>query len=331
MQIDKLNKYINNFIGNDNFSVSKIKGDASNRKYYRVRSKKRNLILMDSSLEKRNYNNFLKFTEIFKKNKICIPKILNKNLNKKFLVMEDLGNNLIYDKANKIKDDKIYKKAIFNIIKIQEIKNRNIKKYTKEKYFKESFLFLEWVLKKFLLLKVSKKDSKKLSDALNFIVDNIEYKNFKLVHRDYHSKNLFYKNKKIVIIDYQDALYGSPLYDLVSIINDCYRDIGKSSKNQFLKLFLSFYNEYNLKKFSEDELLHNYHLITVQRHLKASGIFCRLSVRNNRHNYLQHLSRTLNYIVNASSNYGNLEIINMYAKEVLEIINESDYSSRRQR
>ena len=101
MQIDKLNKYINNFIGNDNFSVSKIKGDASNRKYYRVRSKKRNLILMDSSLEKRNYNNFLKFTEIFKKNKICIPKILNKNSNKKFLVMEDLGNNLIYDKANK--------------------------------------------------------------------------------------------------------------------------------------------------------------------------------------------------------------------------------------
>ena len=55
------------------------------------------------------------------------------------------------------------------------------------------------------------------------------------------------------------------------------------------------------------------------------------SVRNNRHNYLEYLSRTLNYIVNASSNYGNLEIINMYAKEVIEIINESDYSSRRQR
>lgn len=74
MQIDKLNKYINNFIGNDNFSVSKIKGDASNRKYYRVRSKKRNLILMDSSLEKRNYNNFLKFTEIFKKIKFAFRK-----------------------------------------------------------------------------------------------------------------------------------------------------------------------------------------------------------------------------------------------------------------
>ena len=55
-------------------------------------------------------------------------------------------------------------------------------------------------------------------------------KSNKLVHRDYHSKNIFFKDDKITIIDYQDSLYGSPIYDLVSLLNDCYRDIDHKQK-----------------------------------------------------------------------------------------------------
>ena len=329
MQKVKIQRYISKEFKGNKFSISEIKGDASNRKYYRAISKKRKLIIMDSSLKKRNYNNFLKFTKIFENKKIRVPEIFYKNLDKKILVMEDLGNNLIYDKVNKNNFFEIYEKAIINIIDIQKIKDKSINRYTREKYFKESFLFLEWVLKSFFKLKISNKDNRKLKKSLDFLVNNINYEHNKLVHRDYHSKNLFYKSKKVIIIDYQDALYGSPLYDFVSIINDCYRDIDKTSKNLLLNLFLSTYNDVHIKKFSNDEFFHNYHLLTTQRHLKASGIFCRLSVKYNRHNYLKHLSRTLNYIVNASYGYGNLDIVNYYAQEVINILNESNYSSRR--
>ena len=70
-------------------------------------------------------------------------------------------------------------------------------------------------------------------------------------------------------------------------------------------------------------------MLTIQRHMKASGIFCRLSKKYNRHNYLQYLFRTLNYIEKYSNNYDNLQIINFFAKEAINTLNESNYLSSR--
>ena len=329
MNSPNLTKYINNKIRNKKFIINEIKGDASNRKYYRAKGEKENLIIMDSSLEKRNFNNFLKYTKLFKHNNIKVPNIINENNNNKILIMEDLGNNLIYDKVNKKNFLKIYKSAIENILNIQKIKNKKISSYKKEKYFSESFLFIEWVLYKFIDLKISKKDMSKLIKSLNFLVNNINHSNNKLVHRDYHSKNIFFKNNKITIIDYQDATYGSPIYDFVSLVNDCYRDIDQNTKNKFIKFFLEMFNQNNKFNFSKDEFLYNFDLISAQRHMKASGIFCRLSIKKNRHNYLEYLNRTLNYITKAASNYDNLKIINFFAKEAINKLNESNYSGSR--
>jgi len=325
----ELTKYINNKIKNKNFLVKEIKGDASKRKYFRVKSKKHSYIVMDSFLEKRNFNNFLKYTKLFKNNNIKVPEIISIDNSKKILILEDFGNNLIYDKVNENNLLDIYTIAIKNIIDIQKIRNKNISYYKKQKYFNESFLFIDWVLDKFFLLKISKKDNKKLIKSLDFLIDNINHNYNKLTHRDYHSKNIFYKNKNVAIIDYQDALYGSPLYDFVSLVNDCYRDINQNTKNKFFKIFLSELNNNNNFNFSEDEFLYNFNLISAQRHMKASGIFCRLSIRNNRDNYLQHLNRTLNYIVKATSYYDNLHIINFFANEAINTLNESYYSGSR--
>ncbi|MDC0482625.1 hypothetical protein OAN90_04240, partial [Gammaproteobacteria bacterium] len=138
-----------------------------------------------------------------------------------------------------------------------------------------------------------------------------------------------FKDDKITIIDYQDSLYGSPIYDLVSLLNDCYRDIDHKQKNILINYFLSEFNQDNKVNFSKDEFIYNFNLISAQRHMKASGIFCRLSIKNNRHNYLQHLNRTFNYILKATSCHVNLKILNFFTQEVISNLNESNYSSSR--
>ena len=85
----ELKEYINNKVKNSKFTVSEIKGDASKRKYYRAKEGKNSLIIMDSSLEKRNFNNFLKYTELFKNNNIKVPNIISKDSDKKILIIED--------------------------------------------------------------------------------------------------------------------------------------------------------------------------------------------------------------------------------------------------
>lgn len=327
-----LKKYISNVIDKSkNFNITEIIGDASKRKYYRATCNRETYVVMDSFLEKKNFNNFVKFTDIFKKNKIKIPKIVNLNTRKNIIIMEDLGNNLIFNKTNKTNYNKIYENSILNILEIQKIFDISISLYKKEKYFNESLLFVKWVLDKYCRLNVSNKDYLRLKKSIFFLTNNINHNNNKVVHRDYHSKNLFFKNNKTIIIDYQDAVYGSPLYDLVSLINDCYRDINVNSQNKFIKLFLENYNENNKFKFSKDEFNYNFNLLSAQRHMKASGIFCRLSIRDNRHNYLTYLNRTISYIIKATSNYKNLRIINTFASEAINNINESNNSSCRTR
>jgi aminoglycoside/choline kinase family phosphotransferase len=48
-------------------------------------------------------------------------------------------------------------------------------------------------------------------------------------------------------------------------------------------------------------------LMGVQRHLKASGIFARLNQRDGKPGYLKDIPRTLEYILQISSDYPSLE------------------------
>ena len=50
------------------------------------------------------------------------------------------------------------------------------------------------------------------------------------VHRDYHAQNLLWLPERdgiarVGLIDFQDAVAGSPAYDLISLIEDARRDV----------------------------------------------------------------------------------------------------------
>lgn len=311
------------------FIIENIKGDASKRKYYRASSGRKSLIIMDSSRERRNFKNFLKFSDILPRNNIKVPKIIKKDLSNNILALEDFGDNLIIKRSSSKNFFEIYEKSIKNIIKIQKVRNKKISFYSDEKYFQESSLFIEWVLEIFFSFDITNKDKNKIKKEIIKLIGGLSLKKKFLVHRDYHSKNIFYKNKKIIIIDYQDAVYGSPLYDLVSLVNDCYKDINDNNRKKLLTFFRNNFNNLLKNNLSKDELIHNFYLLSVQRHMKASGIFCRLSKKNNRNDYLKYLRRTFNYIITASSNYDNLRTINFFAKEAIYNLNESNNSCGR--
>ena len=86
----------------------------------------------------------------------------------------------------------------------------------------------------------------------------------------------FLKNRKGILkcgwIDYQDAVYGPSLYDLVSLTQDARIDVNKNIED----FLVNFYIEQ--KKITDKDLFHFcYSLLGIQRHLKVLGIFCRLS------------------------------------------------------
>ena len=134
------------------------------------------------------------------------------------------------------------------------------------------------------------------------------------VHRDFHIDNLFFLStrktfRKCGWIDYQDALIGSPVYDLMSLLEDARRDIDNDLKKDLLNYYLEKTNNVNSEFFNI-----SFQIIAIQRHLKVLGIFTRLLLRDKKPNYIKHLPRVLSMIKN--------NLVNDEFKEIRKIISD---------
>jgi N-acetylmuramate 1-kinase len=93
------------------------------------------------------------------------------------------------------------------------------------------------------------------------------------VHRDYQSRNLMVRDDEaleIVWIDFQDALLGPRVYDLVALLNDSYQSFDRPFVDARLDDFAA---AAGLDAPARAELDREFDVVTVQRKLKDAGRF----------------------------------------------------------
>ena len=149
-------------------------------------------------------------------------------------------------------------------------------------------LFIDWYLEKRKGELVSSDQKKEFIKILNDIYNNIKPQSSTLVLRDYHVDNLFFLNnqkslKQVGLIDFQDAVIGSPLYDLASLLEDVRRPLRRNLQNKLLEIYIKAIS-INVQD-AEREM----RFFSIQRNLKILGIFCRLSIRDKKDGYLKYL------------------------------------------
>ena len=269
-------------------NLKKLKGDASNRQFYR--NKINNSIIVFSNNKK--YKNILVYEAInrllLSKN-IYTPKLIKKNYYKNFIEIEDLGNQTGLKKFKKF-EIKNYKKLFKILIKLEKIKNRKVKTflntiykipiYSNKLLLSESMLFTQWYLPTKIKTN-SKKISLKFNMLLKKLIKKLKLKNKVLVHRDFHISNIIINKKKIYLIDNQDAVYGNQAYDLASLIDDVRIKISFNKREKL-------YDQYILKKnINKVEFRNDFEILSVLRNLKIIGIFTRLSIKDKKHSYLK--------------------------------------------
>ena len=269
-------------------NLKKLKGDASNREFYRNKINKS--IVVFSNNEK--YKNILVYEAInrllLSKN-IYTPKLIKKNYYKNFIEIEDLGNQTGLKKFKKF-ETKNYKKLFKILIKLEKIKNRKVKTflntiykipiYSNKLLLSESMLFTQWYLPTKIKTN-SKKISLKFNMLLKKLIKKLKLKNKVLVHRDFHISNIIIYKKKIYLIDNQDAVYGNQAYDLASLIDDVRIKISLNKREKL-------YDQYILNKnINKIEFRNDFEILSVLRNLKIIGIFTRLSIRDKKHSYLK--------------------------------------------
>ena len=283
----------------NNKKVTKLEGDASERKYYRS---KNSIIIFSKKNKKKNLLIYDAINRILNSSGINAPKLLKNNYKKNFIEVNDLGNTtllkLLKNRKNK---KKIFMGVLDLLSKVQEINKFYSKdftggkykmvRYTKDKLLREAYLFNEWYLPRKLRKKRLNKFKKRFKKIFLRLSKAIKLPNDVFVHRDFHVSNIMLKQKKFHLIDSQDAVIGNPAYDLASLIDDVRFKTSNNLKKDMFNSFLKKYLNRDFKKFENDFLI-----LSVLRNFKILGIFSRLAKRDNKNRYLKYIPYTWNLI-----------------------------------
>ena len=282
-----------------------IKADASFRKFYRKKVKKKTSIIIYSEKEKiQNLLNYDSVNKLLLQKNINAPRLLSENFNQNLIEIDDLGTKTILDILKKKNTNKlkIYKKILVILIKLQKIKLKKIKNFKKKFYkipiysnkliFNEANLFLDWYIPKIVNKNKKLKIKKEFKKIITSLIKKIQLPNTTFVHRDFHVSNLMIKKNKISVIDSQDAVYGNIAYDLASLIDDVRLKTSKNIKEMIYQSYLNL----NKKKINKIKFKNDFEILSVLRNLKIIGIFTRLAIRDKKKIYLKLIPYAWNLI-----------------------------------
>ena len=305
----QITEWLNNILKNQEYTIKPASSDASFRRYFRIVSSNQSYILMDAPPEKENSKPFVDIANVLFNAGLNVPKIHKADLKKGFLLLSDLGNKTYLDELNQQNASLLYRDAYLALIKIQKnADTQSLKPYNDSLLMKELSLFPDWYLKLHKSYQMNDSEKNILGLTFDLLIKNINSHTQVFVHRDFHSRNLMFCNGDLGenpgILDFQDAVKGSIVYDLVSLFKDAYI-VWK--EEEIMDWLIRYWEKakQNKLKVQDDfaEFYRDFEWMGVQRHLKVLGIFARLNYRDHKANYLSDLPAVENYLRRACERY----------------------------
>ena len=297
-------------IGLGDWQIDIASADASFRSYYRLTKNGETYVLMDSSLMLESLPPFVEINERLSHVKVRVPRIIVKNIELGYLILEDFGSTHYLDILNQENYQMLYKKAIDEIVKMQQANTTDLPLYDKVFLHFEMALMQEWYLEKYLQTTLTKEQQSVIDTTLDTIANVVmSQPQGVFVHRDYHSRNIMLTPKgNIGVIDFQDARVGAITYDLVSLLKDCYIEWDRHEVEQLAL----YYRDAVGLEVDDATFIKWFDFMGLQRHIKILGIFTRLAIRDGKEGYIKDIPLTLKYILDVGAKYPELNgLINL--------------------
>jgi aminoglycoside/choline kinase family phosphotransferase len=276
---------------------------------------------MDAPPEKEDSRPFVQVAAYLAQMNLNAPRVIEADLTKGFLLLTDLGPTQYLQalKADRLSSNELYADAIKALVHLQKegtAFQSELPDYDEKLLRFEMSLFSDWLCATHLGINFTDDEQQQWHAVCDLLIENAQVQPRVFVHRDFHSRNLMrVDGSNPGILDFQDAVCGPYTYDLVSLLKDCYI---AWPPDQVSAWALSFYRERQLalgSEIDEERFLRHFHLMGVQRQLKAAGIFARLNHRDGKAGYMSDIPRTLYYIVQAAEHYAELSFLSSLIRE----------------
>jgi aminoglycoside/choline kinase family phosphotransferase len=308
-RIEQLKTWLESLPRLGEFTFEPASGDASFRRYFRIRTGGHSYIAMDAPPDREDSGPFIRVAEAFESIGLNVPHIHACDQARGYLLLEDLGDRLYLDHLLPETVNRLYGDALGALLIIQACGPRKgLPDYDRLLLKQEMELFRQWLLGRQLGLELTAAEHEALDRTFELLADSALEQPRVCVHRDFHSRNLMLTHSHNPgILDFQDAVLGPVTYDLVSLLRDCYIRWPQALVESWAMGYYELAIQSGvLREEDEERFLRWFDLMGVQRHLKASGIFARLNQRDGKSGYLKDIPRTLGYISDLIPRYPEL-------------------------
>jgi hypothetical protein len=309
-RLQMLTAWVKQFPGFENAEARPVSGDASFRRYFRVCKTGVDdndvpFIVMDSPPEQEDCGPFISIGRHWHQAGITVPQIFEADPVRGFLLLEDFGDQLMLGQLNSKTANTLYHSALSELVLIQQLPappDHPLPAYDAALLNREMALFRDWLLEGYLGLELDNIEKSMLDTTFALLRESALAQPKVTVHRDYHSRNLLVREQssRPGVIDFQDAVAGPVTYDAASLLKDCYIQWPEERIGEWLETFREQTREAGLHRADSDTFRQWFELMGMQRHLKAAGIFARLSMRDSKPHYLKDIPRTVGYLLAAS-------------------------------
>jgi aminoglycoside/choline kinase family phosphotransferase len=270
-------------------AVEPLEGDASFRRYFRIRNGSQSAMLMDAPPPHEDPGPFLHVGKWLIAQGLRAPRIYAERSDRGLVLIEDFGADRMRDWLDQHPEDEtdVYARAIDALVTLHRCPPGPFDPYDWSVYHRELNLFVEW----FCPLQGIEVDAAGWSAAWRAVLDPMMPRQQPgvTVLRDYHAENvMLLPGGEQGLIDFQDALVGHRAYDLVSLLQDARRDVSVELEEA---MFDRYCAQTGLKGDERADFEGDYARLGAQRNAKIVGIFARLWKRDGKPRYLAMIPR----------------------------------------
>src|SRR5690554_4480284 len=288
--------------------------DASFRRYFRIDCSSGTAIVMDAPPQHEDCRPFIKIGERLRNAGLTVPEVLAQDLDQGFLLLTDLGTHTYFQALREGVDlaglHVLYRPALHALVRMQQAPVDGLPRYDATRLYEELGVFREWYVEKYCNATLTPQEEETLDALLGALVADNAAQPTVLVHRDYHSPNLMVpaqEGSEPGIIDFQDAVAGPITYDIASLVTDARYTWEEPEQLDWAIRYWEAARAAGLPVGEDFAVFHRaYEWMSLQRNLRILGVFVRLSQRDGKHHYLDHLPRVQGYVRQVASRYNTL-------------------------
>jgi aminoglycoside/choline kinase family phosphotransferase len=263
-----------------------LTGDASTRKYFRLRQAGQTAVLMDASRALASVAPFVRVDEHLRRLDFSAPTILARDEAKGLLLLEDFGDatfaRLLESGAE---PEKLFALATDVLVALHQHPQAipgGLRAYDPHKMLADIELYLDWCTPG-----ISETGRNEFKTVWREVLPAAHQIPVSLLLRDYHVANLMLLPgrtgvKQAGLLDFQDAYQGPVTYDLVSLLQDARHDVAEDLRKKMVARYLVQFPALDRETFETSMAI-----LAALRQTRILAIFERLSRHEGKHDYRQ--------------------------------------------